>query len=293
MKNDKDKILIRLSSILGKLNAGESVSISELAEKHNVSTKTIERDIKAFSFLPIRCDKKGWYSLEPYALGKLSYDDIKNFAALSGAKHLFPSLSDDFIADILNTKIRSAYFIKPPTHEDISDKSEEFISITAAILEKIPIRCIYKDKSRLLNPYKLVNHHGIWYLVADDEGVLKNFSFSKIGELKIEETQRFKPNRDFLETINKTDSNWFSQNMFDVILEISPEVAEYFLKRTIFPSQTVLKQTNSSLVIKTKVSYDEEILRIVQYWLPHITIIEPEYLQDKLFQNLQKYVKKT
>jgi predicted DNA-binding transcriptional regulator YafY len=124
MKNDRDKILARLSSILGKLNAGESVIVSELAEEYGVSIKTIDRDIKAFSFLPICSDKKGCYSLEPYALGKLSYDDIKNFAALSGAKHLFLTLSDDFITDILNEKIRSAYLVKPSMHEDLSPKLE-------------------------------------------------------------------------------------------------------------------------------------------------------------------------
>jgi len=37
MKNDRDKILARLSSILGKLNVGESVSVSELAEEYGVS----------------------------------------------------------------------------------------------------------------------------------------------------------------------------------------------------------------------------------------------------------------
>ena len=292
MKHDKDKILIRLSSTLGKLNAGESISVSELAEEYSVSTKTIQRDIEAFSFLPIRRDNNR-YSLEPYALGKLSYDDIKNFAALIGVKHLFPSLSDDFITDILNTKIRSAYFIKPTAHEDLSSKSEEFTSITAAILENIPIRCIYKDKSRLLYPYKLVNHHGIWYLVADDEEILKNFSFLKISNIQIMDEERFKPKIDFLETLKNPNSNWFSQTMFDVTLKIASEVSDFFLKRNIFPNQTVLKRTNSYLVIKTKVSYDEEILRIVQYWLPHITIIEPEYLQEKFLQNLHEYIQKT
>jgi predicted DNA-binding transcriptional regulator YafY len=49
MKHSRDKIIARLSSTLGKLNAGESVSIPELAEEHSVSTKTIERDIDAIA----------------------------------------------------------------------------------------------------------------------------------------------------------------------------------------------------------------------------------------------------
>ncbi|HZF71237.1 helix-turn-helix transcriptional regulator [Sulfuricurvum sp.] len=292
MKNDRDKIIARLSSTLGKLNAGECVSVSELAEEYNVSTKTIKRDIDAFSFLPIRSDK-GRYSLEPYALGKLSFEDIKNFAAISGIKHLFPSLSDDFIADILNAKVNTAYLIKAPRYEDLTHLTKEFQNLSNAILQHFPIRCHYKEKQRLLYPYKLVNHHGTWYLVADDNGVLKNFSFSKITNLQILEKESFAHNRNFLETLKDTDSNWFSQTMFDVTLQISTEVAEYFLKRKILSNQTILSSTPAKLIVKTTVSYDEEILRIVQYWLPHIQIISPEYLQEKLIKMLDGYVKTT
>lgn len=292
MKNSRDKIITRLTSILGKLNAGEDFTLSELAEEFSVSLKTIERDLKAFSFLPIRHDNSR-YSFEPYALGKLSYDDIKNFAAISGVKYIFPSLSDAFIADILNTRIHSAYLIKPSGYQNIESKSDEFALLTTAIINTMPITCIYKNKSRRLNPYKLVNHHGIWYLVADDEGVLKNFSFSKLVDLVVIENETFKPDKGFIQTLNNPDSNWFSQNMFDVILTVSPSVRDYFLERRLFPNQTILQNTADALVIKTRVSYDEEILRIVQYWLPHITIIEPEYLQEKLLQNLHEYIKKT
>jgi predicted DNA-binding transcriptional regulator YafY len=289
MKNDRDKIIARLSSTLGKLNAGECVNVSELAEEYNVSTKTIKRDIDAFSFLPIRSDK-GRYSLEPYALGKLSFEDIKNFAAISGIKHLFPTLSDDFIADILNAKVNTAFLIKAPRYEDLTHLTKEFQTLSNAILQHFPIRCHYKEKQRLLHPYKLVNHHGTWYLVADDNGVLKNFSFSKIIDLLILEKESFTPNCDFLETLKNPNSNWFSQTMFDVTLQISPAVSDYFVKRNIFPNQTILKQTKTQLIVKTKVSYDEEILRIVQYWLPHITILEPEYLQEKLHHMMEEYL---
>jgi predicted DNA-binding transcriptional regulator YafY len=120
--------------------------------------------------------------------------------------------------------------------------------------------------------------------------VLKNFSFSKITDLLILEKESFTPNCDFLETLKNPNSNWFSQTMFDVTLQISPEVSDYFVKRNIFPNQTILKQTKTQLIVKTKVSYDEEILRIVQYWLPHITILEPEYLQEKLRHMMEGYL---
>ena len=293
MKASREILTQRLIGILTKLNHGDRVTFKDLSNEYGVSLRTIQRDFEnGLSYLPIK-KEKNFYFLEPYALGTLSFDDIKNFAAISGVKHLFPALSDDFIIDILNTRIHSAYLIKPNAYEDITSKSEQFKLLSVAILENVSIRCSYKNKSRFLNPYKLVNHHGIWYLVADDEGVLKNFSFSKIFDLNILKKKYFKPKKDFIETLNKPDSNWFSQTMFDVILEISPSVGSYFLERKILPNQTVLKHTSSALILKTKVSYDEEILRIVQYWLPYIKIIEPTHLQEKLNDLLTGYLKTT
>ena len=42
--HDYDKILTRLTIILQRLYEGEKLSVSELAEEFNVSTKTIQRD---------------------------------------------------------------------------------------------------------------------------------------------------------------------------------------------------------------------------------------------------------
>lgn len=293
MKKSHDTIARRLSSILLKFNSGERFTVDELCEEFNVDKRTIQRDInERFSYFPIK-KENGYYFLEPYALGKLTFEDIKNFATISGIKTLYPSLTNDFIADILNAKINSAYIVKSFDHEPIASKTGDFQSLSVAILKNIPIRCIYKEKSRDLHPYKLVNLQGIWYLVADENGVLKNFSFTKITNFELLKENRFKPKVEFVETIQKNELTWFSQNVIEVILEIDSDVAEYFLRRKIFSNQTVSPQNNGKLILSTKISYADEILRIVQYWLPHIKIIEPIYLQEQLNDLLSGYLKTT
>jgi predicted DNA-binding transcriptional regulator YafY len=293
MKKSHDTIARRLSSILLKFNSGERFTIDELCEEFNVDKRTIQRDInERFSYFPIK-KENGYYFLESYALGKLTFEDIKNFAAISGIKALYPSLGNDFIADILNTKINSAYLVKSPDYEPIASKTGDFQSLSVAILQNIPFRCTYKEKPRLLYPYKLVNQQGIWYIVADENGVLKNFSFTKITDFELLEESRFEPKREFIETIQKNEVTWFSQNVIEVTLEIDATVSEYFLRRNIFPNQTILRQSDGKLTLSTKISYDDEILRIVQYWLPYITIKSPEYLQEKLNQSLERYLKTT
>ena len=97
-----DTIATRLAIILTKLNSGEKLSIDELIEEFGVTARTLQRDLNdRLSYLPIK-KKNGYYYLEEYYLGKLNFDDIKNFATLSGIKELYPNMQDSFITDILS-----------------------------------------------------------------------------------------------------------------------------------------------------------------------------------------------
>jgi len=114
-----DKLSTRLTQILQKLNSGESLSLDDLANEFNVSLRTIQRDInERFSYLPL-IRENGYIRIEEYALGKLSFKDIKNFAILSGIKNLYPTLDDDFIVDLINTRLNS---ILPQTKNHINTR---------------------------------------------------------------------------------------------------------------------------------------------------------------------------
>ena len=167
-----DKIAVRLAQIIVKLNSGERLSIDELVEEFSVNKRTILRDFERLSILPIQ-KENGKYFLEEYALGKLGFKDIKAFAALIGARSLFPELDDRFISDVLNEKLNKAYLIKNQGFESIQISRDDFEAVSAAVIKNRIVDCEYNDKERKLKPYKLINNSGIWYLLADDEGKLK------------------------------------------------------------------------------------------------------------------------
>ena len=249
MAKSHDTLALRLSLILTKLNSGESFTARELAEEFNVSARTIQRDIKErLSYIPI--EKNGdHYSMESYALGKLSFEDIKSFATLSGIKSLYPSLSNEFITDILNAKLNSAYLIKNQGFEDISHKQKWFEIISAAIIKNSPISFEYKDKQRTVNPYKLINNDGIWYLLADENGSLKTYTFSKIEKFQWkDDTKIFKPKKEFLEQVKQDDLNWFtSDELIEVTLQIDNIAKEYFTRKEILPNQKILYKIDTFL----------------------------------------------
>lgn len=292
MSKSHDTLALRLALILTKLNNGESFTIKELSQEFNVSIRTLQRDInERLSYIPIK--KVGdFYSMESYALGKLSFKDIESFAALSGIKSLYPSLSNEFISDILNVKLNSAYLIKNQGYEDISNKRESFELISAAIIKNSPISYVYNNKNREVNPYKLINNEGVWYLLAEEKEQLKTYTFSKIEKLQWEDrTKAFKPKEDFLVQIESNELNWFTtDNLIEVTLKINNKVKEYFIRKNILANQKVVEENDEYFIVSTKVSYDDEILKVVKYWLPYIRIIEPFYLKEKLNRILTKYL---
>lgn len=286
-----DKIATRLAQLINKFNSGEKLSIEDLVEEFGVTKRTVQRDLnERMSFLPIK-KENGLYSLEEYYLGKLNFADMQNFAALSGIRELFPSLQEDFLKNILDTTINQAYMVKGHNYEDLSDKTKEFTLIEDAIVQNKIIEFVYKDKSRIVKPYKLINSKGIWYLAGVENDTLKTFSFNKISKLSRNE-EIFIVTKEILDTIEDDNNIWFSDKQIEVVLKVEKNVASYFLRRNILPKQTIVKElADGGLLVSTKVAFDEEILRLVRYWIPNVKIVSPTDLQDKLENELRKYLK--
>ncbi|MEA2047776.1 MAG: DeoR family transcriptional regulator [Campylobacterota bacterium] len=152
MKQEHDKIGTRLGMILTRFNSGESFTVAELAEEFSVSDKTIQRDLnQRLSYFPIE-KRAGRYCLEKYCLGKLNFNDIKNFATFSGLKELYPSLDNSFIVDVLNSKINPSMHIKGYKYEDLSYKLDDFTTVASTIVTKQQLHFTYKEKQRVVNP---------------------------------------------------------------------------------------------------------------------------------------------
>ena len=290
MKNH-DTIATRLAQILNKFNSGERLSIENLVEEFGVTKRTIQRDLnERLSYLPIKKENNLYY-LEEYYLGKLNFNDMKNFAALSGIRELFPTLQDDFLKNILDNTINQAYMVKGHNYEDLSNKTDTFLQIESAILNHKAIKFTYKDKHREIKPYKLINSKGIWYLAGVEDDTLKTFSFNKITKLSTTDI-KFEVDNKVIETIKDEDNIWFSSKQIEVVLNVDKSVAGYFSRRDILPNQNIVKElADGGLLVSTKVAFDEEILKLVRYWVPNVKIVSPIYLQEKLEDGLKEYLK--
>lgn len=292
MSKDHDKIALRLAMILQKLNQGETLYETELAEEFNVSLRTIQRDMRErLVFLPFIDSQKG-YQLDTTFLGKFDIKDIKRFAKFASIKDLFGKIDQDFFQKYLTDSIA----IKGFNIEKIDGKHADFDTIHQATKQHKLLTFDYqkssesKPKSFQTEPYKLMNKNGIWYLIAIHDDKIKVFSFTKISKPKPLE-QTFKPNIPTLDKINSYDSIYFEGVIDKVVLTVNTCVSEYFLRRALLPNQSQVEETLDGMLTITCCNvHERDILPLVQSWLPHVTINEPSELQDKLEAVIKGYL---
>lgn len=295
-QSSHDTLVYRLAQILVKLNQGERVNPSALADEFGVNLRTIQRDLNVrFAYLPLQ-KTEGQYHLDPTFLGKLSTKDVDRFASLAGVKGLFPSLSDDFLRDIFDASTQAAVLVKGHNYENIVGREEDFRNLERAIVARQHISFRYqKDSGPKLYPrvapFKLINNKGIWYLAARDGGKLKSFSFTKLENLTVLESL-FPADQDVDKQLAAEDGVWMNEKRIEVTLKIDREVASYFKRRKLIANQVIEQELeDGSLRISAKVGHPNQVVPIVRYWIPHIRIISPEELQAKLEQDIESYLK--
>jgi predicted DNA-binding transcriptional regulator YafY len=293
--DNHDTLVYRLAQMLVKLNQGEKLDPRSLAEEFAVNLRTIQRDLNVrFAYLPLQ-KTEGFYHLDPTFLGKLTTRDVERFASLAGVRGLFPSLSDDFLRDIFDTRMQSALLVKGHNYEDLAGKEHLFRQLEQAIVARRHVAINYsKDegsKSYIsLSPFKLMNHKGIWYLAARDGEKLKTFAFTRIENLRILDSH-FAPDSSIDKVLVEEEGIWFGEEKKEIVLKIAKEVAGYFKRRRLIANQVIEKELeDGGLIVSAKVGHPNQVLPIVRYWIPHIRIISPEGLQADMERELNRYL---
>lgn len=293
-----DTLVYRLAQMLVKLNQGEKLDPHELASEFGVNLRTIQRDLNVrFAYLPMQ-KTEGRYHLDPTFLGKLSTKDIERFASLAGVRGLYPSMSDDFLRDIFDSRIQSALLVKGHSYEDLAGKEAAFRQLEQSIVAHRHIAFDYIKDSGLksyshVSPYKLINNKGIWYLAARDGEKLKSFSFAKIEALRVLDTH-FPAEPEIEKRLAEEDGVWLSEDRKEIVLKISKEIAGYFRRRKLIANQVIEKELeDGGLIVSAKVGHPNQVLPIVRYWIPNIRIISPDGLQNEMDRGLTEYLSST
>ncbi len=302
-RKDYDKTLFRLVSILSKLSHRERYNTKEFAQEFNVTPRTIQNDIKRLSYhYPITKDKEQKFLFESgFSLNKTRFSEDE-LIVLELALSQFDEVEDiHFIKEKIFKKViqepfLSPYFIKQDDFEDIDLDAPLTQLIERAINDREFLMIQSHTKAWDVEGYKITAYGGIWYLFARDtsDQKIKTFRLSKIKKA----TPLGRYHKTNLEQINKvlenTHSPFFQDgHAFEVLVKVDKEIAEYFEAKEYLSSQQILKKHNDgSLEVSFEVSHDEDVDNLIKSWLPHIEILKPQRLRDKLTQELQDYIQR-
>ena len=300
-KHDYDKALTRLRIILQRLNDGEYLGVKELADEFNVSTRTIQRDFneKLVSSYPIFQENKKWKMQDGFKIEKIR--DIEDQIVLNiiekiteGIGGKFASKSKKLLSKIKNDEQTPIY--TKLNIEDVSDKISDINILENAIKEKKEIRCqyIYKENERYdttLQPLKIVNYEGFWYLVALRDEEVRKYYLKELSNIKVTDTN-FTIDTSIDELLKNSISIWFNQynEPFEVKLFASKWTTKYFKRRPL-PTQTITSlNEDGTMEFVVKITHEMEILPIIKYWIPNLKVIEPIWLRNIIKSDLEEYL---
>ncbi len=299
-KHDYDKILTRLTIILSKLNDGEALSVKELAEEFNTSDRTIQRDFnERLTSFPIYQEKKKWKMQDGFRVEKIK--SLEDEIVLDIIEKITESIGGNFSikAQKLLSKIKNEDF--SPIYaklniEDISDKFSDIQIIERAIKERKTIKCNYDDEKHpiyttTINPLKIVNFDGFWYLIALRKDILKKYYLKNISNPAITD-DAFETDSKLQELLNNSISIWFQEDKeaFEVKLYADEHATKYFKRRPL-PTQKINSLNNDgTMEFSVSITHAMEILPIIKYWVPHLFVIKPKQIKKMVEKDIQNYL---
>jgi len=296
----KDKKVFNILQILKDLSKLNTICTKEYAEKLGVSVRTIQRyleDISGFFDVELIQHKRGCYKflnfekIKEILLTQEDYEDFEKFANIVAAFN--PKLLKYFNVDnkILKQIVDSElFYIKTSPFEEIMNFSL-FQKIKKSIRYNQYIDIEYvNDKYHIfkdLRPHKIVFAEGNWYLVTQDNDEFNGgVKFLRLNFIKKVEIQRrtFRKSKEVLEFIETFQSlmSDFDKPKFEVLVFVENEVERYFKVKKFLDSQQIVRDTKEGLILKYYINNENEILLLAKRWLPHMKILSPSYLQEKL-----------
>ena len=298
----------RLSQILELLNKGYELSTPNLVERFSKKKKIIQTDFKDY-ILPLFVNDKIYYdySSKTYKAKNnfltktlFSSDELSIIAILKNKS------KDKYSDDDLSPKVDSLFLkfedeltnklYQTSSIEKIDNFKNEIIQIKNAVETKSIIKCFYNDKNREIYPLKILNLEGFWYLIIFEpiDNKIKTFHLNTIKNIEVLNTH-FSFDEEKINSFDNAISAYYKPNNAPILVQLfmDKEVSRYFMRKPLNKSQRVLKiYDDESCDIELTITEYMEIIPTIQRYIPHIGVIEPDELKDRVKNNIDLYLKK-
>jgi predicted DNA-binding transcriptional regulator YafY len=296
-------MVVLLPIIFKKLSNGESLSTKQLSEEYNIPHRTIHDNITKHlkKLYPdnIKFSKSSnmWYSTKNIlSETMLTAEEIITMTILEEYSKSFGEEFNTFTKILFNRfKRRTSYEIYKKTNFEKVTKNDDikFALIKNAIKLRNTLECTYKDKKRLINPFKIVMFDGYWYaLVIDNKDAkLKTFYLKGLNNIKFTDQTFEKIEQNIQDQLDSAiNAHFKDKEPQQIELEIHKEIAKYFHRRPLSKKQYLRASEDDDYEIMTIFITDfMEIIPTIQQFLPFIKVISPDYLDAIIRKNMRNY----
>lgn len=302
--------VINIQKIIELIKRGSYPSVDYLAEECEVSRRSILRYIRIIeSVKPLAYDrkKKGYiFENDDDTKIPLKTEELAIVAALSDMTTQVGEPIKGYFKSVLNrlysctdTSImkKDSVINFMISESGVLVSKELFETISDAIRKqrqlKIEYKAVNKKQStdRIINPYTIVFHEGIWHLYAHCHlrNSIRCFSLDRIKSLDVlNETFKKPDNFDIEENINKNWGIWQGKETTVKVIFYS-KVAEYVTRKKLWHSSEKRKiLPNGDVELTFKVSGTFEIKFWINSWIPNVKVIEPKELIEEIKRDLKE-----
>ncbi|MEB2306464.1 DeoR family transcriptional regulator [Citrobacter braakii] len=167
-----DRLAVRLSLIISRLVAGETLNMARLAAEFGVSVRTLRRDFRErLMYLDLEY-RRGQCRLRSTGGGVQGELDALTFAHRAGLADIFPGL-DRRLAGMLLTAGGMPCLVWQPPQPVSPACSLVFYRLVSAInASKRVLLLAEGERCDGLAPYRLISLDGCWYLTGELNGYI-------------------------------------------------------------------------------------------------------------------------
>ena len=164
-----DRLAVRLSLIISRLMAGESLSLKTLSDEFGVTERTLQRD---FHQRLVHLDleyRNGRYSLRRQS-SPGAIPEMLSFIQNTGIARILPLRNGRLITCLTDNQEPSPCLIWLPAPNITATFPECFSQLILAIRQCIHISLMTERWYPSLEPCRLIYYSGSWYLIALQKG---------------------------------------------------------------------------------------------------------------------------
>ena len=293
------------------IREGSYPSRKTIAERFEVSIKTVERDL---DYMRDRLDAPIEYSREHrgffyahagYYLPAV-YMNEGDALALFLSHHLGSAWRGTPLASSaerawtrLSKLLPEEIAISPATFGDhvmLIDRSvpfqaEHWLVLLRAATTSHKVRMEYRapgyedSVTRTLHPYRLIHHRDAWYILGFDEfrEEVRIYALSRVQAVVLEEDAFTQPpDFDPAEHVDPEFGVFHETEWFTARVLADPGIAEIVAEHVPERGKRVDLQEDGTVVLTFETNQWEELKHWVLQWGEHIEVLEPESMRDEL-----------